>query len=238
MVALNLLALATASLLTLSTAAPAPAPAAVLEQRATHAEPLNETVSIQSAPRWISGPWQKFPKMSTWLTFDQMFEANKNSIKSTGSTWDDVGRINVAIRNAAASIGVDERVILGIIMQESHGYVGVRTTYSPGEGIPTAGIMQCSNCPGYPGQTGLSQPKGLTKANVQKDQISGMVNGGTNHFKANLRDFGDKWSEESIYPALREYNSGSVNQNDLSDGRGATASYVSDIAQRLQGWVD
>ncbi|KAK8075559.1 hypothetical protein PG997_010222 [Apiospora hydei] len=222
MVALNLLALATASLLSLSTAAPA-----VLEQRATHAEPLNETVSIQSAPQWISGPWQNFPKMSTWLTFDQMFEANKNSIKSTGSTWDDVGRINVAIRNAAASIGVDERVILGIIMQESHGYVGVRTTFSPGEGIPTAGIMQCSNCPGYPGQTGLSQ-----------DQISGMVNGGTNHFKANLRDFGDKLSEESIYPALREYNSGSVNQNDLSDGRGATASYVSDIAQRLQGWVD
>ncbi|KAK8016621.1 hypothetical protein PG993_014810 [Apiospora rasikravindrae] len=226
MVALNLLALATASLLSLSTAAPSAA-APVLAQRAAHTEPLNETVSIQSAPNWISGPWQNFPKMSTWLTFDQMFEANKNSIKSTGSTWDDVGRINVAIRNAASSIGVDERVILGIIMQESHGYVGVRTTYSPGEGIPTAGIMQCSNCPGYPGQTGLSQ-----------DQTSGMVNGGTNHFKANLRDFGDKWSEESIYPALREYNSGSVNQNDLSDGRGATASYVSDIAQRLTGWVD
>lgn len=65
-----------------------------------------------------------------------------------------------------------------------------------------------------------------------------MVNGGTQHYKANLKDFGDKWSPESIYPALREYNSGSVNPNDLSDGRGATASYVSDIAQRLQGWVD
>lgn len=65
-----------------------------------------------------------------------------------------------------------------------------------------------------------------------------MVNGGTTHYKANLRDFGDQWSEESIYPALREYNSGSVNQNDLSDGLGATAPYVSDISQRLQGWVD
>ena len=32
-----------------------------------------------------------------------------------GSTFDDVGRIAVAIENAAASIGVDERVILGII---------------------------------------------------------------------------------------------------------------------------
>ncbi|KAK8000426.1 hypothetical protein PG990_013026 [Apiospora arundinis] len=220
MVALNLFTLAATSLVSLTSAAPAPAPAPEFA-------PKNATLSILSAPNWISGPWQNFPAMNTWLTFDQMFDANKNSMKSTGSTWDDIGRINVAIRNAAANIGVDERVILGIIMQESHGYVGVQTTFSPGEGIPTAGIMQCSNCPGYPGQTGLSQ-----------DQISGMVNGGTNHFKANLKDFGDKWSPESIYPALREYNSGSVNQNDLSDGMGATASYVSDIAQRLQGWVD
>lgn len=146
MVSLNLLALATASLLTLSASA------------APTAAPLNETdFSIQSAPQLISGPWQNFPKMSTWLTFDQMFDANKNSMNIAGSTWDDIGRINVAIRNAASSIGVDERVILGIIMQESHGYVGVQTTFSPGEGIPTAGIMQCSNCQGFPGRTGLSQ---------------------------------------------------------------------------------
>ncbi|KAK8132390.1 hypothetical protein PG999_000563 [Apiospora kogelbergensis] len=220
MISLNLFALATASLLSLSSAAPAPAPAADFA-------PKNETLSIQSAPMWISGPWQNFPAINTWQTFDQMFDANKNSMKSTGSTWDDIGRINVAIRDASKNIGVDERVILGIIMQESHGYVGVRTTFSPGDNIPTAGIMQCSSCPGYPGRTGLSQ-----------DEISGMVNGGTQHYKANLKDFGDKWSPESIYPALREYNSGSVNPNDLSDGRGATASYVSDIAQRLQGWVD
>lgn len=65
-----------------------------------------------------------------------------------------------------------------------------------------------------------------------------MVNSGTSHFKQNLQNWGDKWSAQSIYPALRDYNSGSVNPNDLSDGQGATASYVSDISQRLQGWVD
>lgn len=65
-----------------------------------------------------------------------------------------------------------------------------------------------------------------------------MVRGGTEHFKQNLRNWGDKLSGESIYPALREYNSGSVNPNDLSDGQGATGPYVSDIAQRLQGWTD
>ena len=65
-----------------------------------------------------------------------------------------------------------------------------------------------------------------------------MVKGGTQHYKQNLKNWGDKWSGESIYPALREYNSGSVNPNDLSDGRGATASYVSDVSQRLTGWTD
>lgn len=65
-----------------------------------------------------------------------------------------------------------------------------------------------------------------------------MVKGGTQHYKQNLINWGNKWSGESIYPALREYTSGSVNPNNLSDGRGATASYVSDIANRLQGWTN
>jgi hypothetical protein len=65
-----------------------------------------------------------------------------------------------------------------------------------------------------------------------------MIRGGTQHYKQNLKNWGDKWSGESIYPALREYNSGSVNTKNLSDGRGATPDYVSDIAQRLQGWVN
>jgi len=125
----------------------------MLETRAATAK--NATFVIQAAPVSYSGPWQNFPAMSTWLTFDQMFERNKNSMRSTGSTADDVGRINVAIRECA-KLGVDERVILGIIMQESHGDVGVITTTSPG-GIPTAGLMQCSGCQGFPGQHGLSQ---------------------------------------------------------------------------------
>lgn len=40
---------------------------------------------------------------------------------------------------------------------------------------------------------------------------------GTEHYKANLEDWGNLWDISSIYPALREYNSGSVDTNDLSD---------------------
>ena len=62
-----------------------------------------------------------------------------------------------------------------------------------------------------------------------------MIWAGTQHFKDNLEQEGDGWDATTIYTALRLYNSGSVNEDDLSDGMGATDSYVSDIANRLQG---
>lgn len=39
------------------------------------------------------------------------------------------------------------------------------------------------------------------------------------------------------YQAARGYNSGSINFSNLSDGKGATEAYVSDLANRLQGWT-
>ena len=85
-----------------------------------------------------------------------MFNRNKQSMSATGDTGEDIGRIYNAIKECA-KIGVDERVILAIIMQESHGDVGVQTTFSPGDNIPTGGVMQCSGCAGHPGKHGLSQ---------------------------------------------------------------------------------
>ena len=61
-----------------------------------------------------------------------------------------------AIEWAAADIGVDERVIVCMIMQESSGDVGVQTTTTP-DGSQSAGLMQCDGSPGFPGQHGLSQ---------------------------------------------------------------------------------
>jgi len=65
-----------------------------------------------------------------------------------------------------------------------------------------------------------------------------MVVAGTKHFKANLQQLDDKDTASTIYRALRLYNSGSINEGNLSDGKGATESYVSDLANRLQGRVN
>lgn len=47
-----------------------------------------------------------------------------------GDTGPDIGAIYNAVEFAAALIGVDERVIFAVIMQESHGDVDVVTTVS------------------------------------------------------------------------------------------------------------
>jgi soluble lytic murein transglycosylase-like protein len=171
---------------------------------------------------YYSGPSSNFPPMSQWKSFEEIFNLNKPQMLATGDTGEDVGRIWNAVLECA-KLGVEERVIFAIIMQESTGNVGVQTTYN-GDGHATAGLMQCDGSPGFPGQHGLSQ-----------DQITSMVRAGTQHFKQNLQQFGDADTADTIYKALRAYNSGSVNASNLSDGLGATASYVSDVANRLCG---
>lgn len=61
---------------------------------------------------------------------------------------------------------------------------------------------------------------------------------GVSHFKNDLDEFGNHWSGETIWPAVRRYNSGHVDVSDLSDGQGATHSYVSDIANRVKGYTE
>lgn len=65
-------------------------------------------------------------------------------------------RIHVAISSVANTYGIDRRVLLGIMMEESHGGVGVVTTYNA-DGVPTGGLMQSSNCHGFDGQKNLGQ---------------------------------------------------------------------------------
>jgi hypothetical protein len=72
---------------------------------------------------------------------------------------------------------------------------------------------------------------------MSQDQITSMVLAGTNHYKANLEQLDNQDTASTIYRAFRLYNSGSLDDNNLSNGLGATDSYVSDIANRLQGVV-
>lgn len=102
-----------------------------------------------------SGSASNYPSKDTWKPWPDIFYIFQQSMVDAGSTWDDVNRIFVAI-NEAAKMGVEERVILCIIIKASSGNVGVGTPDDNGHN-PTGGLMQSEESKGFPGQKNLSQ---------------------------------------------------------------------------------
>ena len=168
-----------------------------------------------------SGPASSFPNPDRWQKFSLMWKRNAG-VMAINDNSEQIGFIEEAINKVAEESGIDRRVILCTIMQESQGNVHVRTTVSPDGRVRNPGLMQSHN--------------GAEFSNGDpKDSILQMVRDGTEGTK-----FGDGLKQllaryGNIFAALRAYNSGSVDPQNLSNGLGATNSYVSDIANRLMG---
>jgi LysM repeat protein len=180
-----------------------------------------------------SGPASAFPDESTWADYNSLWAFNSTIIPNRiVPVPEDVGSsisiIGFWIPAIAAEYGVDPRVILCIIMQESDGDVLVNSTTSPPPAnITNTGIMQA-----HDGATLDTFP---WPAQSIEQMIRDGTNGTASGPDSGLAPLFNKY--KNWYEVARAYNSGSVNQEDLSDGLGATPSYVSDVANRLQGHV-
>ena len=121
----------------------------------------------------------------------------------------------------ARETGVDARVILCTIMQESGGNVRVPTTRGA---VRNPGLMQSHNGvefdPTNPAGSILQMIKDGTEGTASGDGL-------TQCFR----------HQGNWYAAMREYNSGSVNTNDMNDGMGSTSLYVQNGANRLMGHI-
>jgi len=131
----------------------------------------------------------------------------------------EIALIGSSITTVAQESGIDARVILCLIMQESGGNVRVGNTNN---GVNNTGIMQAYNGVSF----NPSNPAGSILQMV-RDGTEGTASGPG--LKQAFVQYGN------YYVALRVYNSGSVNLNQLNDPRGATANYVEDMANRLMG---
>ena len=169
-----------------------------------------------------SGPASNFPDPNQWQKWSLMWARNEK-VMLINDTPEYVQYIEQAIETVAKESNVDRRVILCTIMQESQGNVHVPTTISPDGTVRNPGLMQTHNGVEF-------------DASNAKGSILQMVRDGVEGTK-----FGDGLTQllarydNNIYEALRGYNSGSVDKSNLSNGLGATNSYVSDIANRLTG---
>ncbi|GIK07548.1 hypothetical protein Aspvir_003214 [Aspergillus viridinutans] len=182
-----------------------------------------------------------WPSMSDWFpTFEEMFEANKITLKSSCAQWnvennsdEEIEHLCSSIQSVASSTGVDARFILAIVMQESNGCVRVPTTDN---GVVNPGLMQSHDGPG-------SCNRGSPLTPCPASQITQMITDGTagtaagDGLKQCLAQAGGTGDVAAYYRAARIYNSGSLAPSkNLGQGI-ATHCYVSDIANRLTGWT-
>ncbi|OAG39866.1 hypothetical protein AYO21_05932 [Fonsecaea monophora] len=170
-----------------------------------------------------SGPASKFPPTSQWASYPALWSSNSKLMKYNDSD-SEIANIKTAIETVARESQVDVRVILCTIMQESGGNVRVHTTVSPDGTVRNPGIMQSHN-----GAEFNPQQAAQSILQMVRDGTEGTKSG--DGLKQCFQHQGN-W-----YAALREYNSGRVDVNDLNNGMGATGGYVRDVANRLMGHV-
>ena len=173
-----------------------------------------------------TGGAQNFPAPSSWVSYNTLwaFQVN-NALKPIGDSDAEITAISNAIVSVAQTAMVDARVILAVVITESTGNVRVGCTNN---GVENCGLMQS-----YDPVAKAYDPNNMQASITQmvRDGTQGTING-----PGIVQDLNDPSTNGNLWAALRTYNSGSYNPNDISDARGATASYVSDIANYLQGW--
>ncbi|KAL7917408.1 hypothetical protein ACQKWADRAFT_324669 [Trichoderma austrokoningii] len=184
-----------------------------------------------------------WPDQSRWVSFENMFNNYKNQMfASCGNlatpeaddSGPEVGAIWDGIQMAASATGVDHRMILAIIMQESHGCVRVNTSNF---GVRNPGLMQDHNGAATCNENGDVQNP-CPSATIYQMISEGTAGTNDGDGLANCINESGRSDVSAYYRAARIYNSGSIfRTGNLQDGI-ATHCYASDIANRLTGWVN
>ncbi|KAK2782577.1 hypothetical protein FQN53_009710 [Emmonsiellopsis sp. PD_33] len=165
---------------------------------------------------------KEFPGVKQWLDFETLFKINTPVMLHFDSQRE-IASMKKVIKEVARKSGLDARILLTVIMQESTGNMRTRA----GDGV-TPGIMQALGSPSC-------EHRPFDGCN--ENSIRAMIRAGvfgtskTQGLKSCYDTHG-----KSYGPALRCYNSGSIKDpSNLAATNYGTPSYVSDVANRLRG---
>ncbi|ETS01948.1 hypothetical protein M419DRAFT_35757 [Trichoderma reesei RUT C-30] len=184
-----------------------------------------------------------WPAQSRWVSFQNMFDNYKNQMFAAcanlptpqpNDSGPEVGAIWDGIQQAAAATGVDHRLILAVIMQESHGCVRVHTTNG---GVRNPGLMQDHNGSATCNENGRVQNP-CPSATIYQMISEGTAGTSSGDGLANCINQSGRNDVSAFYRAARIYNSGSISSTGQLQNGIATHCYASDIANRLTGWVN
>jgi len=169
-----------------------------------------------------------------------MFDANKNILKGgctqfgvTANSDKENSDIYTGINQVAGETGVDARFILAVMLQESNGCVRAPTT---NYGVRNPGLMQDHDGAATCNENGNIQNPCPTNIIVQmiRDGVAGTPAG--DGLVQTLKQAPGS-GVAKYYGAARIYNSGSIDPSGNLEKGIATHCYVSDVANRLTGWV-
>ncbi|KAL2788171.1 hypothetical protein BJX66DRAFT_352925 [Aspergillus keveii] len=239
--------LAAGSLATLIAGAPIPSSplsAARTEEAVTAFSPslsLNKRTTVYNVLGGNGKTVAGWPSIDAWWpTFDEMFEANRDTMANSCTQWnvpnnsdDEIDNISAAVKEVAETSGIDARYILAIVIQESNGCVRAPTTDN---GVINPGLMQSHNGLG-------SCNNGEVLSPCPYAQIKQMITDGTvgtsdgDGLVGCLKAAGGTGDVSSYYRAARIYNSGSIDSSGNLGLGIATHCYSSDVANRLTGWA-
>jgi len=191
-------------------------------------------VSPSSSYTCFSGYLQDYPPHSQWMNFYTMFNLNQqHAMAWTGSppdTGEQQGEIYNAIVSVSQAAKVDARLILAVIIQESGGWVNVQCTAGYNCGLMQANHGSVSYNPSN-SQASINQM--VTDGVEGTTQGPGYVqylNGGSAYTYTHC-------ASGNPYAAARAYNTGSCSKGgNMNCAQWGTASYTTDVANRLIGW--
>ncbi|CEJ82059.1 hypothetical protein VHEMI02150 [[Torrubiella] hemipterigena] len=219
----------------------APIAAAILAA-STSASPLVARYGDSYTPYQGDGSTAAgWPSQSSWGTYDQLWNTN-SAVMTNTCGWNgwgadnsatEIAGINTAIQQVAGETGVDARFILAIVMQESKGCVRAPTTDN---GVRNPGLMQSHN--GSGSCAGVNPCPQSQILQMIRDGTAGTSSGdGLQQTLATAQSATGDSGSRMFYTGARIYNSGSATYTNLNDGRGSTACYAEDVANRLTGWI-
>lgn len=224
----------------LASAVPAPsASAAAQSGSGTSTGGFGDVYKMYSGSGNPSSGW---PTMDDWMSFEDMFSANKPTIMTSctefseqNNSEQETADLKSAILSTGTSNGVDPRFILAVVMQESKGCVRVYTTNN---GVVNPGLMQSHDGSGSCNSGGPGGP-GLVPC--PQSQILQMIQDGTlgtsqgDGLKQIMATCTGTDQAQIYYQTAAVYNSGNLPAN--LDDNTATPCYSADIANRLTGWT-
>lgn len=240
---------ATVSSKAVSTSAVATQKPSVSSVAASSSAAASKSTAASGSPKTFKGDGSAaagWPTIDQWADYTTILANNQQILSSSCTQFDkenntpaEIADIDSSVQSVAKSTGVDPRFILAVIMQESKGCVRVHDTISPDGTVRNPGLMQDHNGPNSCANVTVPCPA-ATITGMISDGTNGTegITGGGDGLKQTLAQATgtDKLADaQAVYVAARIYNSGSYTVGtDLGAGA-ATASYASDIANRLLG---